>query len=138
MDYSITDEHTNDAKEGIRIVRRIKNKISKLYGDKGYDSRAIYNELEDKAVIPPGKNAVTLSRGSPYRAKITRFIRRFSEGLWKVNNNYGPRWNVEIYFSGIKRMFSEAVRAVKPENIVQEMMLKVYFYNEYNKLREGK
>ena len=76
--------------------------------------------------------------GSPYRAKITRFIRRFSEGLWKVNNNYGLRWNVEIYFSGIKRMFNEAVRAVKPENIVQEMMLKVYFYNEYNKLREGK
>ena len=112
MDYSITDEHANDAKEGIRIVRRIKNKISKLYGDKGYDSKLIYNELEGKAVIPTRKNAVTLSRGSPYRAKITRFIRRFDEGLWKVNNNYGLRWNVEIYFSGIKRMFSEAVRAV--------------------------
>ena len=25
----------------------------------------------------------------------------------------------------------------KLENIVQEMMLKVYFYNEYSKLREG-
>ena len=34
-------------------------------------------------------------------------------------------------------MFGETIRAVKPENIVQEMMLKVYFYNEYNKLREG-
>ena len=45
MDYSITDDHVNDAKEGIRIVRRIKNKIRKLYGDKGYDSKAIYNEL---------------------------------------------------------------------------------------------
>ncbi len=65
MDYSITDEHTNDAKEGIRIVRRIKNKISKLYGDKGYDSKLIYNELEGKAVIPPRKNAVTLSRVLP-------------------------------------------------------------------------
>ena len=97
----------------------------------------IYNELEDKAVIPVRKNASTLSRGSPYRAKITRFIRRFNEGLWKIKNNYGLRWNVEIYFSGIKRMFGETIRAVKPENIVQEMMLKVYFYNEYNKLREG-
>ena len=29
------------------------------------DSRAIYNELEDKAVIPPRKNAVTLSRVLP-------------------------------------------------------------------------
>ena len=125
MDYSITDEHTNNTNEGIRIVRMIKIKISKLYGDKRYDSKAIYNELEDKAAIPPRRNAVTLSRGSPYRAKITRFIRRFSEGLWKVNNNYGMRWNVEIYFCGIKRMFGETIRAVKPENIVQEMMLKV-------------
>lgn len=52
MDYSITDEHKNDSKEGIRIVRRIKNKIKELYGDKGYDSKTIYNKLEDKAVIP--------------------------------------------------------------------------------------
>ena len=34
-------------------------------------------------------------------------------------------------------MLGEIIRAVKPENIVQEMMLKVYFYNEYSKLREG-
>ena len=39
IDYSITDDHANDAMEGIRIVRRIKNKIRKLYGDKGYDSK---------------------------------------------------------------------------------------------------
>ncbi|WP_084779416.1 IS5 family transposase, partial [Acidiplasma cupricumulans] len=137
IDYSITNEHNNDAKEGIKIIKRIKNKIKKLYGDKGYDSKAIYNELEDKAIIPPRKNAVTLSKGSIYRAKITRFIRRFSEGSWKINNNYRLRWNVEIYFSGIKRLFGETIRAVKPENIVQEMMLKVYFYNEFNKLKEG-
>ena len=39
IDYSITDEHTNDARERIRIVRRIKNKIKKLYGDKGCKAR---------------------------------------------------------------------------------------------------
>ena len=119
MDYSITDEHINDAKDGISLVRRIKHKISKLYGDKGYDSKLIYNELEDKAVIPIRKNAATLSMGSPYRAKIVRFIKRFNEGLWKINNNYGLRWNVEIYLSGIKRMFGESVRTVKPEYIIQ-------------------
>ena len=135
MDYSITDEHANDAREGINLIRKVKNRVRRLYGDKGYDSKPIYNELEDRAVIPVRKNAVALSRGSPYRAKITRFIRRFSEGSWKINNNYCLRWNVEIYFSGIKRIFGETIRAVKLENIVQEMMLKVYFYNEYNKLR---
>ena len=34
-------------------------------------------------------------------------------------------------------MFGETIRAVKPDNNVQEKKLKVYFYNEYNKLREG-
>ena len=63
MDYSITDDHVNDAREGISIIKGIKNRISKLFGDKGYDSKAIYNELEDKAVIPVRRNASTLSRG---------------------------------------------------------------------------
>ena len=60
MDYSITDEHVNDAKEGISIVKRVKNRISRLFGDKDYNSKAIYNELEDKELIPVRKNASTL------------------------------------------------------------------------------
>ena len=137
IDYSITDEHTNDAKEGINIIKNIKNKIRRLYGDKGYDSKIIYNELKDKALIPVRRNASTLSKGSTYRAKITRFIKRFNEELWKIKNDYGLRWNIEIYFSGIKRLFGEVIRAVKQEYIMQEMILKVYFYNEFNKLKEG-
>ena len=77
----------------------------------------------------------TLSRCSPYREKITRLIKRFSEGLWKIKNDRGLRWNGKIYLSETRRLFGEIITAVKPDNIVQEMMLKVYFYNEYNKLR---
>ena len=54
-----------------------------------------------------------------------------------MKNNYGLRRNVEIYFLGIKRLFDEVIRVMKPGNIEHETMLKVYFYNEYNKLREG-
>ena len=42
-------------------------------------------------------------------------------------------WNILLW----NKEFGETIRAVKPENIVQEMMLKVYFYNEFNKLKEG-
>ena len=36
----------------------------------------------------------------------------------------------------MKRLFGEVIRVVvKPENIVQEMMRKVYLSNEYNKSR---
>ena len=55
-----------------------------MYGDRGYDSKLIYNELEGKAVIPVRKNAVTSSKGSPYRSKITRFIKRLSEGSGRL------------------------------------------------------
>lgn len=47
-----------------------------------------------------------------------------------MKNIYGLRWNVEIYSIGIKRLFGEVIWAVTPENIVQEMMLKIYVYNE--------
>ncbi len=53
-----------------------------------------------------------------------------------MKNNYGLKWNVEIYFSGIKRLFVLIISAVKPETILQKMILKAYVYNEYNKLRE--
>ena len=136
MAYLITDDHVNDAEYGISIIKGIKNRISRLFGDNGYDSKAIYYQLEDKAVIPVRKNASMLSRGPPYSSKIKRFIHRFNEKLWKMRNSYGLRWNVEIYFSEIKRMFGEVIRAVKCANIVHEMILKVYFSIEHNKLRK--
>ena len=52
-----------------------------------------------------------------YRGKITRFVNRFNEELLKMKNNYGLRWNVEIHFSGIKRLFKEVIRVVKLDNI---------------------
>ncbi|KPV46371.1 hypothetical protein SE19_05825 [Acidiplasma aeolicum] len=60
MDYSITNEYYNDAKEGIKIIREIKNKISRLHGYKGYYSKLICNKLK-KAMIFVRRNAITLS-----------------------------------------------------------------------------
>ncbi len=119
MDYSITDEHVNDAKEGINIIKGIKNRVSRLFWDKGHDSKAIYNEIEESSNAL-GKNASTISRGLFYRAKITGFFHRFNEELWKMKNGYGLRWNIEIYFPGIKILFNEVIRTVKPENIVRK------------------
>ena len=109
--FSITDEDMHDSIEVLNLVNRMKDKISKLYGDKAYDSRSIYNSFNGKAVIPTRKNSSTLSRSSPYRSRITREIRRTSESGWKNNNNYGKRWIVEIYFSGLKSVMGEIIKA---------------------------
>ena len=111
LTFSITDEHIHDSIEALNLVNRMRDKISKLYGDKAYDSKGIYNALCGKAIIPLRKNHSTLSKGSPYRARIEREIRRTSEIKWKNNNNYGRRWNVEIYFSGLKSVMGEIIKA---------------------------
>jgi hypothetical protein len=136
IDYLITDEHTNDAKEGKKIIKIIKDRIKKLFGDKAYDSKGIYNILVNKAIIPVRKNASTLSKGSPARAKTSRSIKKHTYNVWAKLVNYGKRWHVEIYFLGIKRMFGETLLAVKRKYIEQELMMKVYFYNEFRKLME--
>ena len=67
--------------------------------------------------------------GSPSRAKIVRHIRKTSEKEWKESVDYGKRWNVEIYFSGLKRTMGEVIKAVRPDYIAQEIALKVQYYN---------
>jgi hypothetical protein len=131
------DEHVNGTKECINIVKSVWSMISRVFDDKGNISKTINNDLEGKALISIGKYAVTLSGGSPYIGKITRFIHRFNEGLLKMKNNYGLRWNVEVYFSRVNTPFGDFIRSVKPGNIVQEMILNAYFYDKYNKLRKA-
>ncbi len=119
----------HDAKAGRKILKSIKDRIGKIFGDKGYDSKRIFNDFGSRTIIPPRKNASSQSRGSPSRAKVVRQIRRTSEKEWKEYVEYGKRWNVEIYFSGLKRTMGEVIKAVKPEYIVQEIALKVQYYN---------
>ncbi|HLH85496.1 MAG TPA: IS5/IS1182 family transposase, partial [Thermoplasmataceae archaeon] len=75
------------------------------------------------------KNFSTLSRGSPLRGKTAREIRKLGEYQWKNIHEYGKRWSVEIYFSGLKRVMGEIIRARKPAYMIQEVGLKVLYYN---------
>ena len=129
LSFTITDEHTHDSKAARILLNKMKNNILRIFGDKGYDSKYIYNMFGYNSVIPPRKNASTKSRGSSARAKIVRYIKKNSMEQWKENNSYGKRWIVEIYFSGLKRVMSEVIKAKKIEYIVQELALKVVNYN---------
>ena len=129
LSFTITDEHTHDSKAARKLLSKMKNNILRIFGDRGYDSKYIYNMFGYNAIIPPRKNASTKSRGSYARAKIVRFIKKNSMEQWKENNSYSKRWLVEIYFSGLKRVMTEIIKAKKIEYIVQELALKVVNYN---------
>ena len=129
MSFSITDEHVHDAKAGKELLKSVRDRIRRIFADKGYDSKAIYNSFGENTIIPPRKNAYTRSRGSPARARTVRQIRSTSEKEWKESVDYGKRWPVEIYFSGLKRTMGEVIKANRPDYIVQEIALKVQYYN---------
>ncbi len=44
------------------------------------------------------------------RGKTAREIGKLGEERWKNIHEYGKRWTVEIYFSGLKRVMGEIIR----------------------------
>ncbi len=79
-------------------------------------------------IIPPGKNASTKYKGSITRAKITRYIKKEFYRTMEKDNNYSKRWLLEIYFSDLKRVISEIIKARKIGYFIQELTLKVINY----------
>ena len=126
---SLTAEHSHDATQFGKLITGSEQRV---FADKAYDSRSIFNLLRNngsEAIIPLRKNFSTLSRASPLRGKTAREIRKLGEEEWKRVHEYGKRWTVEIYFSGLKRVMGEIIRAKRTDYMIQEVGLKVLYYN---------
>jgi hypothetical protein len=131
VSLSITDEHSHDNREFRKVFNPIANKSKIVYGDGAYDSKSNFNFLHSRgieAVIPPRENSSTLSRGSPYRAKIVRRIRNIGRDEWKKEVNYSEGWRVEIFFSALKGVVGETIMARKMRYQIQEAIMKIYAY----------
>ena len=126
---AITSSHMHDAQILPLVVT---GKEDQVFADKVYDSGKIFNILDangTEAIIPLRKNFRTMARGSPLRHRTARQIRKIGEEEWKRIHNYGRRWIVEIYFSGLKRVMGEVIKARKLECVIQEIGMKVLYYN---------
>ena len=53
----------------------------------------------------------------------------FPHVVRKESVDYGKRWNVEIYFSVLKRNMGEVIKVVRSDYTAQEIALKVQYYN---------
>ncbi len=72
--------------------------------------------------------------GSPDATRLDlmdREEKRENQAYWKVRIGYGHRWIVESVFSAFKRLFGEHLMALKWDNIIQEVRLKVALYNRW-------
>lgn len=137
LGVEITDERVADHNQ--RVVRSLLDQaeencdgIVAVMGDGGFDTRETFNELDGRGIVPVIKmrrNASTRSKGCPSRAKMVRERKRIGEEEWKKKYGYGMRWAVEGFFSGVKRVMGEGVRASSREGMEREVMMKLIFYN---------
>ncbi len=57
-----------------------------------------------------------------------RDIRDNGVDSWKKSKEYCKRWIIEIFFSALKRVMGEVIRAKKLIYQIQEAVMKVYCY----------
>ena len=125
--------------------------VIELRADAGYDMRQIFEYCKGLGIVPLvriKKNAnsraggVGRTRGLAAQdqlcgndpglkrlAALDECERVQNQKDWKRRVGYGQRWLVEIVFSSLKRMFGGSVNAVKMENIVQEIAIRINTYN---------
>jgi len=89
-------------------------------------------------MITPGikvrKNSIISIRNNSLRNREVRLQTKDDLLKWKAKRKYGHRWIAETAFSTIKRTFGEYVSAIRFENMVKEMMIKVSLYNLFRKI----
>ena len=55
ISFAITDEHVHDAKVEREMLKSVKERIKRIFADKGYDSKSIYNTFGENTIIPQGR-----------------------------------------------------------------------------------
>lgn len=113
-----------------RVARqaRARHAFKALAADTGFDGehhhRFLYQTLGVIGVIPP-------ERGRPRQSKKnhrTGFYRKFIHQHWP-KKLYGQRWQIEAYFSMLKRLLDSFLRGMNRRSQQREMSLKVLTLN---------
>ena len=111
-------------------------KIQSFIGDGAYDINENFKYLQKKRIQPIIKvkrNSIISSRNNNLRNREVQLqIKDYHK--WKKKRKYGQRWMVETAFSSIKRMFGEYTSAIRFQNMVKEMTMKVSLYNLFRRI----
>ena len=99
-------------------------RVERLYADAGYDAEWIHVQCREQwgteSVIKPNGQRADGRRNGKWRAGMS------PEHL--KERQYGRRWGVETFFSGLKRTMGAAVNARTPTQQLVEAALKVLAY----------
>jgi len=130
LSIEVTEETTADS-EVLRPLLKGLN-IKEGLMDGAYDTNDAFNFMKDMGVDCPGikirANAKVGEEPSPRSNAVLEFKKNGFKG-WRQMHQYGRRWAVEGYFSAIKRIFGETVRASTPLGIILEIKRIFILYN---------
>jgi hypothetical protein len=137
----VTDEKVHDGKMMCRLVDCMLKQnnavnIKTVLEDGAYDSNENFKYLQEKK-IQPGikvrKNSIISSKNNKVRNREVE-LQTDDPLKWKKKRGYGKRWMAETAFSSIRRTYGEYVSATRFQNMVKEMIMKVYLYNLFRRM----
>jgi hypothetical protein len=137
----VTDEKVHDGKVIKQLIEQVLNnnhniKIKSFIGDGAYDSNENFKYLKEKRIQPIIKvkrNSIISSKNNKIRNEEVQ-LQTKDYHKWKKKRKYGQRWMTETAFSSIKRMFGEYTSAIKFQNMVKEMTIRVSLYNLFRRI----
>ena len=135
LSLNVTTEKVHDSK-GLPIlmhdiIKQQNMDVNTLITDGSYDNNKIFQFLSFNSIKPAiriRKNT-RIRNDNNYKRNLAVIEHKTDFNKWKDSVSYGKKWLVESVFSSMKRMFGEYVSAIKLENRVKEITLKVLLYN---------
>jgi hypothetical protein len=130
LSLDVTEEDISDS-EVLRPLLKDVN-IEEGLMDGAYDTNDAFEFMKSKGVDCPGikirENAIVGKDVSARSTAVLEF-KKIGYKAWKQMHQYGRRWAAEGFFSSIKRIFGETVRASSPDGMVSEVKRAFILYN---------
>lgn len=138
LSFRVTGEHAHDSEMFIPLLKQLADRVGpghvkKVLADRGYDSKPNFRYSEKRRIIPailPRQNANPQTVQPLTRKRLVKAISRHGYKKWAAKTRYGLRWAVESFFSTFKRLYGEYLRATSPQGMLNEIIMKLHFYNK--------
>lgn len=110
-------------------------KIEDFAGDGAYYRDKLYKILNKRRIFPVMKMPKNASNKGldPMHKAVREMEQLGGYEPWRDKYKYGHRWNIEGYFSSVKRMFGECVRSHKQQQCLDESRRKFLDYERMKK-----
>jgi hypothetical protein len=138
----LTENDVHDSEEVLSLLKQVRNKVGRFYGDGAYDPWGVRGTLEKRGieqVIPPRKDAVIKRHGNSKEPRLerdeaVRGIRKYGRKGWKRRMGYHRRSLVETAMFRLKTMFGGGLKNRLVENQKAEARIRCKILNHFTRL----